>query len=83
MHAFYLDGIGLIHSTKDHDDWIYELYACIFPHSTKQVSRFHPPYVLEAIKLLAQHTDQLKINAQSAWDDFLTYVMIVIDNLEP
>ena len=50
-------------------------YVCIVPYSTKQVSRFHPPYVLEAIKLQAQHTDQLRINAQSAWDEFLTYVI--------
>ena len=54
--------------------YMYEsrLGLVIPPTGTKQVSQFHPPYVLEAIKLLAQHTDQLRINAKSAWNDFLT-----------
>ena len=47
---------------------------CFLHHSTKQVSRFHPPYVLEVVKLLAVHTDQLRIIARSAWNEFLIYV---------
>jgi len=38
---------------------------------TKQVTRFHPTYVLEAVKLLAQHNEQLQISAKAAWEDFL------------
>lgn len=41
-------------------------------YRTKHVTRFHPSYVLEAVKLLAQHREQLKINAKAAWNDFLT-----------
>ena len=45
-------------------------------HRTKQVTRFHPPYVLEDVQLLAQHSDQLVINAKQAWNEFLRYVCI-------
>lgn len=65
------ESVGL---SVDLSHYIYKHFqghAFVF-YSTKQVSRFHPPYVLEAMKLLAQHTDQLKINAKSAWNDFLT-----------
>ena len=45
--------------------------------STKQVARFHPPYVAESVKELAQHQDLLHIHAKEAWDIFLELVTTV------
>ena len=45
-----------------------------FCHRTKQVTRFHPPYVLEDVHLLAQHSEQLVANARQAWNEFLRYI---------
>ena len=42
--------------------------------STKQVTRFHPQYVLEDVQLLAQHSEQLVANAKQAWSEFLRYI---------
>jgi DNA mismatch repair protein MSH3 len=39
---------------------------------TKQVTRFHPPYVLEDVQLLAQHSELLVANAKQAWNEFLS-----------
>ena len=40
---------------------------------TKQVTRFHPPYVLEDVQLLAQHSELLVANAKQAWNEFLRF----------
>ena len=37
------------------------------------MTRFHPPYVLEDVQLLAQHSDQLVACAKQAWNEFLRY----------
>ena len=42
--------------------------------STKQVTRFRPPYVEESLKELAQHQDLLLIHAKEAWETFLELV---------
>lgn len=39
--------------------------------STKTVTRFRPPFVVQMVKLLAQHEDQLVIVARQAWNEFL------------
>ena len=41
----------------------------------QHVSRYHPPYVAEAVRLLAQHTEQLNIDtdAVAAWKELLEY----------
>ena len=44
------------------------------------MTRFHPPYILEDVRLLAQHSDQLTINAKEAWNEFLRYVNCLILN---
>ena len=42
---------------------------------TPSVSRYYPPYVAESVRLLAQHTEQLNINADAvaAWKELLEY----------
>eukprot|EP00731_Ephydatia_muelleri_P023371 Em0015g954a len=39
--------------------------------STKAVTRFRPPFVVQMVRLLAQHEDQLIVAAKQAWDEFL------------
>ena len=41
----------------------------------QHVSRYYPPYMAEAVRLLAQHTEQLNINtdAVAAWKELLEY----------
>lgn len=50
--------------------------AFVHMRSTKQVSRFHTPFVLGSIKLLAQHQDQFRIKAQKTWKEFLVLVCV-------
>lgn len=42
-------------------------------YRTKQVTRFHPPYVLNDVQLLAQHSEQLVASAKQAWNEFLRF----------
>ena len=39
--------------------------------STKQVSRFHSPFIVEAYKRLCQSREQLVLECNEAWQDFL------------
>ena len=37
------------------------------------MTRFHPPYVLDDVNLLAQHSEQLVASAKLAWNEFLRF----------
>ncbi|EGG20765.1 mutS like protein [Cavenderia fasciculata] len=40
-------------------------------NATQKLSRYHTPYIIENVKLLAQHRERLTLLANEAWLDFL------------
>ncbi|XP_065892619.1 DNA mismatch repair protein Msh3-like isoform X2 [Dysidea avara] len=41
-------------------------------NSTKHVTRYHPPQVVNNIRMMQQHKEQLKVEVDSAWKQFLS-----------
>jgi len=42
-------------------------------NSTKYVTRYHPPQVVDNIRMMQRHKEQLKMEIDSAWKQFLRF----------